>query len=52
MLEINVETNPLSRIKSGDLYSIPEGQLVIVGTIVVENGGELRFEDNSDLIVR
>lgn len=51
MLAVDVKTNPLSIIRENDLYAVGEGQVFIIGVIVIETGGELRLEDNSDLIL-
>lgn len=49
-VEIRIETNPLDHIRSGEVFVVPEGQLIMRAPIIIFSGGELRLQDNASLI--
>lgn len=50
-VEINIVTNPPDVLRAGTSFVLREGQSVIKGEIVIEDGAEFIFPDTSSLVV-
>lgn len=50
-IEVDIETNPLDVVRAGEVFTLKQGQTVIKGEVVIEDGGEYIFPDQSSLIV-
>lgn len=51
MISVNIETNPPDVLRAGKIFTFKEGQTILKGEIVLEDGAEMVFPDTASLIV-